>query len=149
MEINEYILKIKDLDACEEAISAAKQYKTSQELWLDCKRGDWMLWLVGKFSGEPGCEKRKKLVLTACKCARLALPYVQTGEERPLKAIETTEQWARGENGVTLENVEAAAYAVANAAANAAFAAKEDTLKQCADIVRVDYPEVDDLFLKG
>nr|MDD5501936.1 hypothetical protein [Candidatus Thermoplasmatota archaeon] len=137
MKINEYILKIKKLGACEEAVKAAHDYKTSQELWEDCKRGDWMLWLIGNLSGEIGSEKRKRLVLTACKCARLALKYVPKDELRPLKAIEVAEQWARGEGNITLDDVRNAAanaanaayaaanaaYAAANAAANAAYAA--------------------------
>ena len=98
MEINEYVQEIKKLSACGEAIKSALEYETSQEMWDDCKRGDWMLWLVGKKSGKPECEKRKQLVLTACKCARLALPHVTEGETRPQKAIETAEQWAKGQN---------------------------------------------------
>ena len=169
MKINEYILKIKKLGACEEAVLDAHNYETSQELWDKCERGDWMLWLIGRMSGGVGDERRKQLVLTACKCARLTLPHVKKDELRPLKAIETAEQWARGENGVTLDDVRAAANAAAyaavnaanaadaaNAAANAAVnaadaaadAAKKDTLKQCADIVRKDYPDLDDI-LKG
>ena len=206
MEINTYIRKLKDLNACAEAVEKAHEYQTSTELWADCKRGDWMLWLIGKLSGEPGSDKRKRLVLTACKCARLALLYVPKDELRPLLAIETAEQWAKGENKVTLDDVrkaasasytasassaaaavyaaaaaaaaaacaadvadvaaaadaayaaayaadvavDAAAYAVdaaAYAAADAAAAAVRQTvLSQCADIVRTDYPNVDDLW---
>ncbi len=174
MEINEYTLRIKKLGACGEAIKAAHSYQTSQALWADCKRGDWMLWLIGKLSGKPWCHKRKQLVLTACKCARLALPYVEKGELRPLKTIETAEQWARGENGVTLDDVIHATYVTANtyvgyttnATANAAavaaasaayttyatntayaaYAAKKEILAQCSDIIRTDYPNVDELW---
>jgi hypothetical protein len=178
MEINEYIRNIKALNACSEAVEDAHNYKTSDELWSACKRGDWMLWLIGKLSGEAGSEKRKQLVLTACKCARLALQYVPKNELRPLKAIETAEQWARGENNIILNDVRdfavadafaaaakdaaafaaavadadaaaaaAAAYAAAYAAADAAAdAAKTKVLAQCANIVRADYPNVDDLW---
>ena len=104
MEINEYIKKLKNLNVIEEAIRDALEYSTSQESWDDCKRGDWMLWLIGKLSGEPESEKRKKLVLTACKCARLSLKYIAKGETRPLKAIETAEAWARGK-GVNIQDV--------------------------------------------
>jgi len=208
MVINEYITKIKNLGACEDALANAHLFNTSQELWADCKRGDWMLWLIGKLSGESGCEKRKRLVLTLCKCARLSLKFIPKYELRPLKAIETAEQWARGENDITLQQVRAAyaaaadayaaaaadayaaaaaadaaaaaaAYAAAAAADAAAAAAAADAyaaaaayaayaaaaayaadaadaaaarakiLLQCADIVRADYPDVDDLFIKG
>ena len=43
-----------------------------------------MLWLLGKQSGPPESKSRKKLVLSACKCARLALKHVPKGEKRPL-----------------------------------------------------------------
>ncbi|MDD5381875.1 MAG: hypothetical protein PHG53_09615 [Phycisphaerae bacterium] len=172
--------KLVKLGACQEAIEWGKRFSSMQAAWLVCERGDHMLWLIGKLSGEPGCDKRKQLVLTACKCARLALPYIEKGELRPLKAIETAEQWARGENGVTLDDVRHAAYAAAAAANTAAYAAdyaadyaaayaaaaaaaadyaayaadyaaaaayaRKETLAQCADIVRTDYPNVDNLF---
>ena len=206
MLINDYIKKIKKLNACGEAIQDALKYETSQELWDNCERGDWMLWLISKLSGEAGDDRRKPLVLTACKCARLSLKYVKKGELRPLKAIETTERWARGEEGVTSNDVrtaadassdyaayasapsayaayaaadayaaasstyaaydayDAAAAVVADAAAaayaasstyaayaavvaDASVAADAATLKKCADIVRADYPNIEDLFI--
>jgi len=64
MEINAYTRKIKELGACADAIREAQNYKTSEELWADCKRGDWMLWPIGRLSGDAGSEKRKQLVLT-------------------------------------------------------------------------------------
>jgi len=117
------------LDACQEAVDWSQQFETFEEAWSRCERGDWMLWLMGKRAGEPDSDSRRQLVLAACQCARLALPYVQKGEERPLKAIETAEKWARREDNITLKDVEAAAHAAyaahaaARAAANAAYAA--------------------------
>ena len=166
MKINDYINRIKGLNACGSAIEAALQYETSQAMWDDCKRGDWMLWLIGKLYGDPGSEKRKRLVLAACKCARLALKHVPQNEGRPLKAIETAEGWAKGEGDITLGDVRAAAdaaydaadaaYDAADAAAAAAYAAydaadaydaaRKETLAKCAHIVREYYPNVDDLF---
>jgi len=159
--------KLKLLGACSEAVDWCQRYDSLNDAWQVCERGDWMLWLVGRLSGEPGSDARKKLVLTACQCARLSLKYVKEGELRPLKAIETAEKWARGEDGITLDDVQkaaaatyaanaayaaaatyaanaayaayAAAYA-AYAAAYAAYAARKSILKQCADIVRQSYP---------
>ncbi len=177
--MKDWIKNLSELGACRVALEWANQYDSLSEAWAKCERGDWMLWLVGRLSGEPDNEKRRKLVLCSCRCARLALPHVRKGEDRPLKAIETAEAWARNEDGVTLEEVMAAAadtytayisyaahisyvatnaaYAAANAsyvAANTAYvvakaAAYEDaydsrqkTLKQCADIVRQYYPDI-------
>ena len=159
-------LKIKRLGACDEAVEWIQEYETPQEAWVACECGNWMMWLLGRLSGPPESNSRKKLVLTACQCARLALPYVKKGEERPLRAIETAEKWARGEDGIIIEDVRkaaAAAYAAyaadaayaAYAAAYAAYAAdvaayaayaadaaaRKQVLKQCADIVRQNYPE--------
>jgi len=127
---------LRKIGACSAAVKWAEQYPTLQKAWDVCERGDWMLWLVGKLSGEIRSEKRKQLVLTTCKCARLSLHYIHKDELRPLKAIETAEQWARGENGITIQQVSAAAsaayaayaaayaaYAAASAAASAAYAA--------------------------
>lgn len=151
-----YITTLKRQGACKEATDWLENegFKTLDEAWLVCERGDWMLWLAGKLSGEPGSEKRRKLVLAACECARLALPLITVGETRPLKAIEMAEAWARGDEGITLPMVRDAAnaanYAAANAA-NAAYAANyaaayaaanaaNAALKRCADIVREYYP---------
>ena len=158
------------LDACQEAVDWSQQFETFEEAWAQCERGDRMLWLMGRLSSYPDSDSRRQLVLAACQCARLALPYVQKGEERPLKAIETAEKWARREDNITLEDVEAAAnaafyvahtaaypaanaafyvanaaaYPAANAAADAAAdanaAARLDVLKQCADILREYFP---------
>lgn len=134
LKINEYIKEIKKLGAPAEAIEAAGKYETAEQLWADCKRGDWMLWLIGKKSGNVGDERRKQLVLISCKCARLSLTYVTCGEPRPLKAIEALERWSRGDAGATIDDIEAKAFLMAYdakacatsfavyAAANAAFA---------------------------
>ena len=113
--------KLVKMDACIEAVEWAKPYKTFTAAWNDCERGDWMLWLAGRSGVD-----RKIVVFAACQCARLALKYVTKGEGRPLRCIETTEAWTRGD--ATLEEVLAArraAYASADAAAYdaAAYAA--------------------------
>ncbi len=124
--------------------------RTLAEAWEQCERGDWLLWLAAKAGVD-----RKRLVMAACACARLALVHVPTGEERPRIAIETAEAWCRGE--ATIEQVREArrnaaaadadaaaadaAYAAAAAAdaayaAAAAYAAHTRALKEAADLVR-------------
>src|SRR5258706_16447673 len=87
---------------CDEAKEFVQKHKrkSAQKIWELCENGSWMLWLEGKSNGD-----RKQLVLASCACARLSLEYVKEGELRPLKAIETAEQWARGENNVSLQDV--------------------------------------------
>jgi hypothetical protein len=109
------------LGACREARDWVEG-KTITRAWRTCKRGDWLLWYVGRTcAGEPWSEARKPLVRAACECARLALPY--TNSKRALACIKTAEEWTGGE--ATCERVrstttsyDAAAYA-ADAAAYA------------------------------
>ena len=117
-----YVHQLNSLNACSGAAKWFAKQETPTQAWRDCTRPDWLLWIAGRLSGKPGSKARRRLVICACECARLALPYATAGEMRPLKAIETAEAWARGKAGVTLEQVRHAAYA-AYAAADAAYAA--------------------------
>jgi hypothetical protein len=99
-----WIRRLKKLGACEGAVEWAKTQPSPEAAWASCHRGDWMLWIVGQFVGGPGSDLRRPLVLAACECARLALPHVRPGEDRPRLAIETAERWARRE-GATLRDV--------------------------------------------
>jgi hypothetical protein len=153
---------------CSDGLEWAKGYKSFKAAWAECQRGDWMLWFLDK-----RCKtiaQRKRLVYTACQCARLALPYIQNDALTPLAAIETTERWTREE--ATMEQViDAAAavcatypctesthapYAAAYAAAAAAYAGEDPSLTAefaimadvnkraatlCADIVRKNHPQ--------
>lgn len=120
------------------------QSRTLAEVWEQCERGDWLLWLAAKAGVD-----RKRLVMAACACARLALVHVPSGEERPRIAIETAESWCRGE--ANIEQVRearrnaaayaayayAAAAAAAYAAADAAYAAaRKKSLAKSAELVR-------------
>ena len=145
-------------NACSNAVEWARSQKSAAAAWKSCERGDWMLWLLGKLSGEPESASRKKLVLAACSCARLSLKYVRKGEDRPRIAIETAERYARGEV-LTMDDVRKAAaaasasaasaaaaaayvaYVADAAAAAAAYVARKTTFKKCADIVREHYPQ--------
>ena len=148
--------KLEKMGACSEAVEWEKQFKTLQQGWDACERGDWLLWYAGKMCGPPDSKSRKKLVLCACKCARLSLKYVSNDEKRPLIAIQTAEKWAKGVGSVSIEDVRtagtaayaaaAAAYAAyayaADAAAAAAADARTKTRRKCANIVRDFYPKV-------
>ena len=125
-----YVLLV-EIDACKEAIVWTKG-KSLTEAWATCRRGDWMLWLVGNQAGKPGWATRQRVVLAICSCIELALKYVPKEEDRPRQAIETMRRWARGEatlvevrkatNAVAADAAEATYYA-ANAVANAVAAA--------------------------
>ena len=143
--------KLEALGACREAVEWSAQYGDDfQRAWNECHRGDWMLWLLGKLSGTPESDSRKKLVLACCEVARTALPIFEVrypNDSRPRKAIETAESYANSVDGVTLDDVlAAAADAAADAADAAAYAAADaadaraKSLAACVDIVRKHYP---------
>ena len=113
--------KLEKIGACQEAVEWAFKQKSLAEAWKNCEKGNWMLWLAGKFSG-PSCDqRRRKLVLAACECAKLSLAYVKPGEKRPAEALKIATAWAMGET-VTLDELRVAADAAVAAAANAANA---------------------------
>ena len=114
-----HIEMLEKIGACHEGVEFAKGFKSMNAAWIACERGDWLLWYAGRVCG----DDRRQLVLAACACARLALKHVPEGEDRPLKAIETAEAWARGEGGVTIKDVRLAAAYAADAAYAAAYAA--------------------------
>ena len=116
--------QLRELNACLEAVDWVGDQPLA-EAWATCDRGDWMLW----FAARTGID-RKVLVRAACACARQSLQYVPAGEDRPRITIETAEAWCEGRAMIE----EVAAYA-ASSAADAA-AARRNSLKTLADIVR-------------
>ena len=159
--------RLRALRACVESCEWAKSYgKDCQRAWQECEHGDWMLWLAGYFSGLPESDGRKKLVLCACECARLALSVV--ADSRVVACIETAERWARDEATMAqlrrakkhadpdnatddTDAIADSACAAADAADHAshvvvcvahatAAAARLNMLPLCADIVRAHYP---------
>ena len=118
-----YIKELREMGACQEALDWCQAYPTPDEAWQACKRGDWMLWVLGR-EISPNSPEHKRLVFTTCQCARLALRYVPEGEERPRQAIEIAEAWTRGD--ATIEAVRSAAQAAAQAATYAAAHAASD-----------------------
>ena len=105
-------------DACDEARKWCLTQPDYPTAWETCERGDWLLWLAGRIGVD-----RRLLVRAACACARLALPHVPAGDDRPRHAIETAEAWVRGD--ASLGEVRVAASA-ADAAAAAAYYASDD-----------------------
>ena len=109
------------LRACDEAVEWAKTQPSFEAAWNSCERGDWLLWLAARIGVD-----RRVVVLAACDCAELAAPYWRDDSILAcVWAIDAARRWARGE--AELEEVraaaDAAAYAYADAAADAAYAA--------------------------
>ena len=79
---------LKEINACREAREWAKG-KDIAQIWAECDRGDWMLWLAAKV-----CVDKRLLTAAKAECAALALPYEAKLEL--LKLIEGEEKNERG-----------------------------------------------------
>ena len=109
MNATEIKQKLIDLDACREAREWADR-KTLSEIWEQCPRGDWMLWLARR----AGVDKR---TMTAAKADCAATIKHLMKDPRSIKALETAQAYGRGE--ATDDELAAAADAAAAAAAAA------------------------------
>jgi hypothetical protein len=109
--------------------------RAPRRAWEECERADWLLWLAWTLLGDD-----PRVRLAACACARTALQYVPAGEERPLRAIETAEAYARGEATEEERSVaESAAWSAARSAA-ARSVAESAALRDMAPLVRKHVP---------
>jgi hypothetical protein len=127
---NEFLSILKNKRACPEAIKWVKESKTETfiELWNECDRADWMLWLLATMIKEKEWPSRKTVVLCACDCAETSLQFIPENENRPKIAIQTAREWTEGKT-TKIECVKAAAdtydsyVASASSASSAASAA--------------------------
>lgn len=114
--------RIRDLQPCSDAAAWLTSQPDPETAWVICERADWMLWLAARLDID-----RPTLARAACDCARTALKYVPTGEDRLRLAIEASERWADDpskDNHKAARDAARAAYAAAYAAdAAAAYAA--------------------------
>ena len=105
--------------------------QNGQSAWATCNNARDMLSLLGYVD-------RKTAVRAACICARTSLQYIPTGEDRPLRAIESAEAWCRGEakKRVCFEAANAAHDSVVPVVSESVFyaasAAKHAALITCA-----------------
>jgi len=122
MEHKDFVLRLRELKACPEAIDFVAQHRYSfKEAGETCERADWMLWYIFR----AGMGTKRDRIHLVCDCASTALKYVPKGEDRPRKAIEATRKYADNPTEENRVAAHAAAYVahVAYAAANAAAAA--------------------------
>ena len=105
---------------CQEALDFRKQFKTFEEAWKVCSRGDWMLWIAKKV----GVNKRE-LTLAKGYCANTVIHLMK--DKRSRDAVKAAIKYGKG----LIEDVElddAAAYAAAADAAAAYDAAADDDI---------------------
>jgi len=108
-------------DACADAVAWARTQPSLEAAWAECRRGNWMLWLLGRCDAD-----RRLLVKAAALCAEPAAALAGENEGLCLAVIQTCIAWSEGE--ATDEELEAAAAATraawARAAAEAAATAR-------------------------
>jgi hypothetical protein len=115
------------MDACPEAVEWARGHRSLAVAWKACKRGDWMLWLIGETTAsEPWSEERKPLVRVGLECAQF-VPWIEDDATLArIWCLDALERWLTGEAGqdevIAAADAAYAAYA-ADAAAYAAYAA--------------------------
>jgi hypothetical protein len=107
--------KLKELDACDDAIAWSKEYDNLQDAWDNCKKSDWMIWIINKMDW----SNDKDLRLMAVGFARKVQHLMK--DERSLIALDVAERYANGE--ATNEELDAARAAASAAARDAARAA--------------------------
>jgi hypothetical protein len=107
--------KLENLRACGDAIEYVKTCKSAKDAWINCSRGDWMLWLAKRL-----CVDDRKLTLAKASCANQVRHLMK--DQRSLDALDACYRYANGEISREELNTYAHAYA-AYAAAYAAYAA--------------------------
>ena len=130
MNAKEFEALLITLRACREARQWAHG-KSLKQVWAECERADWLLWLCGRMCGCAGWPTREQIVLVACEFAETVLPIYEKKhpkDDRPRKAIEAARTWANcpAESKNKKAKAAAAAAAAAADAADAAAAAYAD-----------------------
>ena len=126
------------LNACNEAVEWAKTQPSLAAAWKNCKRGDWMMWLLGRTcKGGAWSDERKPIVACAAECASTTEKYVHPDSLLAwMWCIDACERWSRGEadrdeveaarSAAAADDADAVYAAAAAAAAAAAYAAADD-----------------------
>ena len=132
--------KLIELEACEDAVSwvQTNNYELP-EAWANCKRSDWMLWLLEQID----YKDDKLFRLIAVDCARQVQHLMK--DERSIAALDVAERYAHG--NATYEELAAAMAAAMDAAwaaaRDAAWAAAWDAAWDAqSDIIRKHIPNI-------
>jgi hypothetical protein len=118
MDKEKFIKKLKSLNACDKAIKWAETKSSWQEVYEECKRGDWLLWLFAKTNP----DDVKLLTLVNGKCAETVKHLMK--DERSIKAVEAAISYGEGKiSKKELKEFAADADAAAKVAADAVYVA--------------------------
>ena len=119
-----FLRQLKKVGACQEAVEWVFEHGgDAKELFRDCKRGDWMAWIIAKME----LVTKREMVGALADIAALSLKYYEKEypkDKNVRECINTCRRYAKGK--ATDKELEVAAYAAAhavNAAAHAVNAA--------------------------
>ena len=118
--MEEHLEILNRLHACEEGKNWASVQENSEACWNNCKRSDWMIWLIRKLNNiNININFYKKY---ACFCARQN--WSKIIDQRSKDGIIAAEQYVEGK--ITIEEMQAARNTATYAAAVAATYAAVD-----------------------
>jgi hypothetical protein len=87
---------LRKLSACSDAVEWAKG-KSLAEVWEQCDRADWLLWLCQRMVGEKGWPSHEEIVLVTRDIVESWLHFFEEkypDDQRPREAIEAARAWA-------------------------------------------------------
>jgi hypothetical protein len=67
------------------------------EIWEQCPRADWLIWLCGKMAGNDGWPTRLLIALAVCAVANAVQMDTPTSEESPRELMEISKKWEMGQ----------------------------------------------------
>ena len=126
MNIENFIAKLENLNACEDSIEWLSTQDNLQQAWEDCERGDWLLWLAARLK-----INERKLFLAKGLVVEQVIHLMN--DERSIEAVKATIDYGRGKiskDELSADDAATNVAAYANAAgaysAYAAYAAYTD-----------------------
>lgn len=87
---NKVEYEISKFNPCDAAIEFRSQYKTFEDAWMNCPRGDWMLWIAGKL------EVDLRVLTKAKALCALTVKHLMK-DERSIRACEVALRFADGQ----------------------------------------------------
>jgi len=139
MNVQKLIIKLRELNACKEAIEWLSSQTTLEQAWENCTRGDWLLWLVAALRVD-----ERKLSLAKGLVAK-EITYLMD-DKRSKTAVQAAIDYGKNEisrnelekAALAADDADAIAYADANAAIYVAFATDAAATAADADAITAD-----------
>ena len=93
MDAEQFRQFLEEHGACDEAVAWSRG-KCLIEVWFQCARVDWLIWLVDRLSGEKGCAGPHQIILTSCDCVESVIG-LSVKENRLFNYLEMIRKYVR------------------------------------------------------